>query len=168
MTVIWGTYLAHSMRAEHTAALGVARQGLALAAQNDHPGVSALANRFMGQTLNFMGAFVDARFHLERANAICAANQEAIAAYRRFGTDDQVMASSFLASTLLPLGYPERSAAAAERSVARARALGHAFTTTLAVSHVAFIGTLGYDPQRALAHADEAIALSVEHGTRRG
>jgi len=164
MTVIWGTYLAHSMRAEHAAALAVARQCLALAAQYDHPGVSALANRFMGQTLNFMGAFVDARYHLERALAICAANQEAIAAYRKFGTDDQVMALSFLASTLLPLGYPEQSAAAAERAVARARALGHAFTITLAVSHVAFIGTLGCDPQGALARADEAIAHSVEHG----
>ena len=74
--------------------------------------MSALANRFMGQTLNFMGAFVDARLHLERTLALCAANQETIAAYRRFGTDDQVMALSFLASTLLLLGYPEQSAAA--------------------------------------------------------
>src|SRR5262249_19264585 len=138
-------------------------QSLALAGQHDHPGVSALANRFMGQTLNFMGAFVDARFHLERALAICADNQDAIAVYRRFGTDDQVMALSFLASTLLPLGYPEQSAAVAERAVARARSLEHAFTITLAVSHVAFIGTLGCDPQRALVHAEEAIAHSVEH-----
>jgi hypothetical protein len=32
-----------------------------------------------------MGAFVDARLHLERTLALCAANQETIAAYRRFG-----------------------------------------------------------------------------------
>jgi predicted ATPase len=29
---------------------------------------------------------------------------------------------------------------------------------------VAFLGTVGCDPQRAAVHADEAIALSVEHG----
>src|SRR6476469_5892352 len=58
MTVLWGNYLARSMRAEHLAARDVARQCLVLAAQNNHPGMSALANRFMGQTLSFMGAFV--------------------------------------------------------------------------------------------------------------
>src|SRR5262249_9435280 len=66
MTVLWGTYLAHSMRAEHTAALEVARQCLALAADHEHPGMSALGNRFTCQTLYFMGAFEDARVHLER------------------------------------------------------------------------------------------------------
>ena len=64
MTVLWGTYLAHSMRAEHFAAFDVAQQGLVLAAHFDHPGMASLANRFMGQTLFFRGAFSDARLHL--------------------------------------------------------------------------------------------------------
>jgi predicted ATPase len=42
--------------------------------------------------------------------------------------------------------------------------MGLAYSTALALSHVAFLGTIGCDPQRAAAHADEAIALSVEHG----
>src|SRR5262245_3082388 len=164
MTVLWGAYLAHSMRAEHTAARDVAHQCLALAAHHEHPGMSALANRFMGQTLHFMGAFVEARVHLERTLDLCAANQETIAAYRRFGTDDQVNALSFLAPTLLLLGYPEQSATAVGQAVSRAQAMGLAYSTALALSHVAFLGTIGCDPQRAAAHADEAIALSVEHG----
>src|SRR5262244_1866895 len=164
MTVLWGAYLAHSMRAEHTAAREVAHRCLALAAHHEHPGMSALANRFMGQTLHFMGAFVDAHVHLERTLDLCAANQEAIAAYRRFGTDDRVNALSFLAVTLLLLGYPEQSATAVGQAVSRAQAMGLAYSTALALSHVAFLGTIGCDPQRAAAHADEAIALSVEHG----
>jgi class 3 adenylate cyclase/tetratricopeptide (TPR) repeat protein len=163
MTILWGTCLAHSMRAEHTAALEVARQCLTLAADHEHPGVSALANRFMGQTLYFMGALVDARAHLERTLALCATNPETIATYRRFGVDDQVNSLSFLASTLLLLGYPEQSAAAAEKAETRARAIGLAFTTALALSHIAFLGTIGGDPRRALANADEAIAISVEN-----
>ena len=51
MTVLWGAYLAHCMRAEHIAAREVAHRCLALAAEHEHPGMSALANRFMGQTL---------------------------------------------------------------------------------------------------------------------
>jgi class 3 adenylate cyclase/tetratricopeptide (TPR) repeat protein len=164
MTVLWGAYLAHSMRAEHTAARDVAHQCLALAAHHEHPGVSALANRFMGQTLHFMGAFVEARVHLERTLDLCAANPETIAAYRRFGTDDRVNALSFLAVTLLLLGYPEQSATAVGQAVSRAQAMGFAYSTALALSHVAFLGTIGCDPQRAATHADEAIALSVEHG----
>jgi predicted ATPase/ABC-type transport system involved in cytochrome c biogenesis ATPase subunit len=164
MTVLWGAYLAHSMRAEHTAARDVAHQCLALAAHHEHPGMSALANRFMGQTLHFMGAFVEARIHLERTLDLCAADQETIAAYRRFGTDDRVNALSFLASTLLLLGYPEQSATAVGQAVSRAQAMGLAYSTALALSHVAILGTIGCDPQRAAAYADEAIALSVEHG----
>src|SRR5262249_35310903 len=89
MTVLWGAYLAHSMRAEYTAALELAQQCLALGARHEHPGISALAHRFMGQTSHFMGAFVEARGHLERALDLCAANPETITSYRRFGTDDR-------------------------------------------------------------------------------
>jgi predicted ATPase/class 3 adenylate cyclase len=163
MTVFWGAYLAHSERAEHGSALEVAQQFLALADHHEHSGMSALANRFMGQTLNYMGAFVDARHQLERTLALCAAHQGTIATYRRFGTDDEVMALSFLASTLLLLGYPEQSAAAMQQAVSRARAMGRAFTTALALGHVAFLGVMGWDPQSAAAYAEEAIAHSVEH-----
>jgi class 3 adenylate cyclase/tetratricopeptide (TPR) repeat protein len=163
MTVLWGTYLAHSARAEHAAALSMARQCLALAAQHEHPGMSALANRFMGQTLYYMGAFAQARDHLERTLTICGADQEMIAAYRRFGTDDQVRASSFLASTLLLLGYPEQSTAMAMQAVARARTMGLPFTTVLALSHVAFLGLPGGDPGTAASYADETLACSMEH-----
>jgi class 3 adenylate cyclase/predicted ATPase len=164
MTVLWGTYLAHNIRAEHVAAGEIARQCLALATRHDHPGALALGNRFMGQTLSFMGAFVDARRHLERTIALCAANPQTITDYRRFGTDDQVMALVFLASALLLLGYPEQSAAATGQALSRARAMGLPYTTANALSHVALLGTIGCDRDVAAAHADELLALSVEHG----
>jgi predicted ATPase len=126
--------------------------------------MAALGNRFMGQALNFMGAFVDSRLHLERTLALCAANQETIAAYRRFGVDDQVSALSFLASTLLFLGYPAQASAAGEQAVSRARAMGLAFTTAMTLSQVAFLGTFGTDPRRAAAQADEAVTHSIKHG----
>jgi predicted ATPase len=125
--------------------------------------MSALASRFMGQTLHFMGAFVDARVQLERTLAICEANQETIATYRRFGTDDQVTTLAFLAVTLFLLGYPDQSAAVADQAISRARAIGLAFTTAVALSNMAVMGTIGGDPRRALADADEAIAISADN-----
>jgi tetratricopeptide (TPR) repeat protein len=163
MTVLWGTYLAHAMRAEHIAARDVARQCLALAADHEHPGMSALGNRFMGQTLWLMGAFVDARFHLQRTLDLCSAHQETITSYRRFGADDQVTAWSSLSRTLLVLGYPEQAAAGAGQALARARAMGLAFTTAFALDGEALLGALGGDLQRATAHAEEAMAHSIEH-----
>jgi predicted ATPase len=42
--------------------------------------------------------------------------------------------------------------------------MGLPFTTALALSHVALLGNLGGDANVAAAHADEAIAYSIEHG----
>jgi class 3 adenylate cyclase/tetratricopeptide (TPR) repeat protein len=164
MTVLWSTYLAHSIRAEHTAALEVARQCLALAAEHEHPGMAALANRFIGQTLWMMGGFLDARFHLERTLDLCAAHQETITSYRKFGVDDEVSALSALSRTLWILGYLEQATAAAGQALARARTMGLAFTTALALDGEALLGALGADLKRAAVHADEAIAHTIEHG----
>jgi len=163
MTVLWGVYLAHSMRGENIAARDVAHRCLALAAGHEHPGMLALANRFMGQTLWMMGAFVDARFHLDRTLDLCAANQETITSYRRFGADDEVSALSALSRTLLILGYPEQAAAVAGQALARARSMGLPFTTALALDGEALLGALGADLKRAAVHADEAMAHSIEH-----
>jgi predicted ATPase len=163
MTVLWGVYLAHAMRAEHIAARDVARQCLTLGAEHKHPGMLALANRFMGQTLWMMGAFVDARLHLERTLTLCAANRETVTSYRRFGADDRVTSLSALSRAFWTLGYPEQAATAARQALAHARTLGLAFTTAFALDSEALLGALGADLQRAAAHADEAMAHSVEH-----
>jgi class 3 adenylate cyclase/tetratricopeptide (TPR) repeat protein len=162
MTVLWGAYLAHNNHAEYDAARGVARQFLALADHHQHPAVSALANRFMGQTLFMVGEFADARLYLERTLALCAANEETIVAYRRFGIDDQSGALSHLARTLGVLGYPEQSTAAAGQAVSRARALGLVFSIALALGHAAMLGILCGNDELA-AYADEAAAYSAEH-----
>jgi tetratricopeptide (TPR) repeat protein len=163
MTVLWGTYLARGMQAEHDAAREVARQFLALAEHDQHPAVSALANRFMGQTLLMLGQFADARLHFERTVALCTANQDTIVAYRRFGVDDHSGALSHYATTLVMLGYPEQSAAAAGQAVARARGLGLVFTIALSLSHAALLGILCGNDELA-AYAEEAAAHSAEHG----
>jgi predicted ATPase len=163
MTVFWGAHLAHTIRAEHIAARNVANQLLALGVEQRQPGLLALGNRFLGQTLWMMGAFVDARSHLERTIEICAANEETIASYRKFGVDDQVNASSALSRTLWILGYPEKATALGEKAVARARSLELPFTTGHALDGEALLGILGGDLQRAEVHANEALNHSIEH-----
>src|SRR5262249_18590921 len=163
MTVLWGAYLAHRTRAENIAAREVAHQILALASQDEHPGISALGHRFMGQALLMMGAFVEARFHLQQVVDLCAAQPETITAYRRFGVDDQAIALSMLSGTLWALGYPERAAATARQALARARTLGLTFTTAQVLETHAFFGALGADPEGAADYVTELIAHSIKH-----
>jgi predicted ATPase len=125
--------------------------------------MSALAHRFMGQTLNLMGSLVEARMHLEQTIALCSANESSVATYRRFGIDDQVGAMFNLARTLLLLGYPDQSAGEAERAVARARSLALPFTTALALGHAALVGILTCDQRRVEVHTDAAISYSAHH-----
>jgi predicted ATPase/class 3 adenylate cyclase len=164
MTVLWGTLLAHNEQAEHTSSLVAARECLALAEEQRHPGILAMAHRLMGQTLNHMGALAEARVHLERTISLCAANETAVVAYRRFGLDDQVGAMLNLARTLLLLGYPDQSAAEAERAVARARSLELPYTAAQAMGHAALAGLLMCNTDRVAAHVDSAISHSERHG----
>jgi class 3 adenylate cyclase/tetratricopeptide (TPR) repeat protein len=164
MTVLWGTLLAHNEQAEHTASLRAARECLALAEEHRHPGILAMTHRLMGQTLNHMGALAEARAHLERTISLCAANDTAVVAYRKFGLDDQVGAMFNLARNLLLLGYPDQSAAEAERAVARARSLELPYTTAQAMGHAALVGLLMCDTDRVAAHVDGAISHSARHG----
>jgi class 3 adenylate cyclase/tetratricopeptide (TPR) repeat protein len=163
MTVFWGVYLAHAMRAEHTAAREVAERFLDLTESGEHPGMAALANRFLGQTLWIMGDFVAARSYLERALEIYAANKEKVTSFRRYGADDQVAASVALSRTLWMLGYPEQASAAAGLAVADARGMDHAFTLALALDGVAFLTLLGADLPSISAHIKEALDHSIEH-----
>ena len=151
------------MRAEFVAARDVAHQCLALATEHKHPGMLALANRFMGQTLWSVGAFVDARAHLERTLELCAANQETIRSYRQFGANDQVTALSSLSRALWILGYPEQATATAGQALAHARSMRLAFTTAFALDGAALLGAFGADSERAAAHANELVSHSTEH-----
>ena len=57
MTVLWGTYLAHSMRAEHLSAAEVAQQCLSLAAHHEHPGIVRAGQPLYGPDLKLYWRF---------------------------------------------------------------------------------------------------------------
>jgi predicted ATPase len=68
-----------------------------------------------------------------------------------------------LSRTLWILGYPDQAVAAATQALDRARSLGFAFTTSLALDGGALLGALGGDLKQAAAYAEEARAHSIEH-----
>src|SRR5262249_7777140 len=64
---------------------------------------------------------------------------------------------------LWPLGYPEQAATSAMEAVARARVIGHAITSAVALHSEVVLGAFGGDLQRAATQTDELVAHCIEH-----
>jgi class 3 adenylate cyclase/predicted ATPase len=164
MIALWGLWNVHWGRAEHFAGLEVAKQSLALALRHEDAEASALANRMMGITLCLMGAFADARRHLEEIVVFSTGSKEVSTYFDlAYGHDNRVVAQSYLARVLWPLGYPEQAATAAMEAVARAKVIGHAVTSAVALHAEAVLGAFGGDLQRAATQTDEMVVHCIQH-----
>jgi class 3 adenylate cyclase/DNA-binding SARP family transcriptional activator/predicted ATPase len=164
MIALWGLWNVHWGRAEHIAGLDVAKQCRALALRHEDAEALALANRMMGITLCLMGAFAEARRHLEGILGLSTTSQEVSNYFDlAYGHDNRVVALSYLARVLWPLGYPEQAATAAMEAVARARAIGHAITSAVALHAEVVLGAFGGDLQRAATQTDEMVVHCIEH-----
>jgi class 3 adenylate cyclase/predicted ATPase len=164
MIALWGLWNVHWGRAEHIAGLDVAKQCLALALRHEDTEASALANRMMGITLCLMGAFAEARRHLEGILGFSTASQEVSTYFDlAYGHDNRVVAKSYLARVLWPLGYPEQAATAAMEAVARARVIGHAVTSAVALHAEVVLGAFGGNLQRAATQTDEMVVHCIQH-----
>src|SRR6476619_6797170 len=67
LPAVFGLWTWNFLRASLGEAQGLAEHVLHIAENTDDSAYKVLARQFMGQTLWMMGAFVDARFHLERS-----------------------------------------------------------------------------------------------------
>jgi class 3 adenylate cyclase/tetratricopeptide (TPR) repeat protein len=148
----------------HRARLGPTRElageALKLAARHQDLQIGGSANSRMGITLCLMGAFGEARSHLQRALDCYAASQEnlALTAASRSGN-----ALLLLGLTLWALGYPEQAVAAPAKALTDARDSGHAVAIGIALFWNAFLeAAFGASPPFGLSHADEAAAHCSE------
>ncbi len=163
MTVLYGLWSVHYVRAEHGAAREVARQCLALAERHPRSEAPAFAHMLMGHALWAIGEFVSGRAHLQRTVDLGAAG---IAAGGDPGPprNNVIAALSYLGCALWPLGYPEQAVAAARRAVALARDSGHVPLTAYVMYIEAFLAAAFGADDGAAADAEEAVAYCVEHG----
>jgi adenylate cyclase len=99
--------------------------------------------------------------------------REAVAAYDRdehrfleqgFATDSGISAHCWLIWAEWLAGRPVAAAAAAQRANDLAEQLGNPYTRTFARAWMAVGGVLARDPDRALRHGEETIAMASESG----
>jgi predicted ATPase len=115
----------------------------------------------MGFTLSLLGDLRAAQTHLEHALVLSQAQ-----APRAGGAtqDPGVACLSFLAWTLVPLGYQDHAMACIRQAVARAHALAHPFSLVFATHHAGIIHHLRREPQAAYAAAETSLHLARTHG----
>src|SRR5262249_50687324 len=122
IAVLHGLWRVELHRGQLVAARELAQQCLALAEPHGNAEASGQANRQLGTTLSWMGRFVEARKHLNRAlqlHSLGQDNNSTDALFRAGNT------RSTLGVALWPLGYPEQAIAAASEALAEARGSGH-------------------------------------------
>ena len=162
-TILYGLWSVHYVRAEHIAARDVARQCLQLAEHDRNTDTPALAHMLMGCSLWAMGAFVDSRDHLERAQEISGTNK-GDALVSRFSHNNGIAALAYLSWTLWPLGYLEQAVASAREAARRPHRTGHVPLTAYVLFIEAFLGTaFGAEGETLGSRADDAFAYCVEH-----
>ena len=167
MTVLYGLWGVHHVRAEHTEACEVAQQCLNLAARhNDNKEAEVLAHYIMGDTLWATGTFIEARYHLERTSQLSAAATASSAVARALQNHD-ISALSYLAWVLWPLGYPAQATAAAKQAIQRARDTGHVPLIAFVSFVDAFLAAaFSADRDRCEARFDEVVTYCTKHGVK--
>jgi tetratricopeptide (TPR) repeat protein len=162
MEVLLGLYNVHYGRAELDDALTIAQRNMTLA--RTHGRMLGRAHTILGQTLASMGAFAEARHHLEQSVDMFDREPEVTAELGIF-SGQQVVALSFLAGIYFALGEPELARHAAARSIEQANAMEHPMSIALALVTdrlTPIPGGLDPDPDRAAA----AVRFCERHGLR--
>jgi class 3 adenylate cyclase/predicted ATPase/energy-coupling factor transporter ATP-binding protein EcfA2 len=114
-----------------------------------------------GVTCWFEGDYAGARTHLEQA--LTAYEQERQLA-PRFGFEDRVVSTGWLAMVLWPLGEVEQAVRLLESALNIARQTRHFPTIAWAHAYACRFAGICRKPGRVRAHAEELVGLAREHG----
>jgi predicted ATPase len=161
--VLWGLWTFHALRAELSTALGVAHEFLQLAERGTHRGVALRGHWTMEITCTHQGHFRLALEHFERALPLLGADQERGDAMGD-ALDAGIAVRGFAGWARWFIGQPDRGLVPIQEAVALARRRSEPHGLAHALAFAAIFHQLRRERSTAQQYADEAIALSAEHG----
>jgi predicted ATPase len=161
--VLFGLWAFHLVRGDLRPARELGAQLLDLAQSGDDPGLLLEAHRALGATMYFHGDLTQAREHLEAGLRLYDPETHAGHAFV-FGQDPGVSCLAYLAQVQWQLGYPDAAERIAGEAVGLARRIAHPFSLAFALDMGAAVHHFRRRPDRALELAEDAIAVSAEHG----
>jgi len=117
----------------------------------------------LGNTAFWMGDFVLAKDHFERAIALYDPERHPPLTFRYFPVDARVMCLSYAAWTLWYLGYPDQALNRVSEALALARKLSHGFSLGLAEMGAGMLHLLRREASKARESTESGIAVSAEY-----
>jgi serine/threonine protein kinase/predicted ATPase len=162
--ILLGRWEWHIVRGDLRECVGLAADGMALAARLGDPGMLMEALFMPGVTCFYRGRFAEARDSFEQALAAYDDREQTRFWSAYTGHNAGVTHRCYLALALWHLGYPDRGLALIREAQGMARTIAHAFSLGHAVDFAAFLGhycRLGAEVDAAGA---EELALATEHG----
>lgn len=158
-----GLQYAEIVRGHMHKARALAEEYLGLAEPKQDPLILAVGHRMLAYTAWWQGDFTDARDHSAQGLAFYSRDQhrECVMSY----TQDSGVLCGYLSGLAdWVLGYPTRAMQAMDRTVTHARELAHPYSIAITLLFAAQLAQLHRDPESARKQAEEAIAISREHG----
>jgi predicted ATPase len=154
----------HLTRSEHEQALQYAKQMEELAEGHNETALSLLAYSQHGLSRFFLGEFDAARNFYEKCYGLGSPTHRAVYATLPLAQDPHVVTLTWLALTLAYLGYVDQARSCLNVALPEARRLEHDHTLAQVLSNACWVEWITSSLDQAQCYADEAIALSDEHG----
>ena len=159
VTVLHGQWVRVLLAGDLALARSRAEELLRLGMERNDPAWTVMGCRISGVTCCWLGELIAARDYLERGLSVYDFTDRS--SYAELTVDDtHVMLLSYLAWTLLCLGYLDQARAKREAALAEARFLSRAFTLAHTLSRATHAEAIVVGPSGALLHADEWVSLT--------
>jgi predicted ATPase/DNA-binding winged helix-turn-helix (wHTH) protein len=161
LSILWGQWLYRVVRGDHAMALdiGTELQGLESAQGINLP----WAHYAAGCSLFWLGRARESLATLEHglARYEVGAHSALVPVYSQ---DPKAVSLLYRGWNLWVTGSPDQALESCAAAVAWADALAHPFSLAFALDYCAVVMYLRREPAYALAHAEQAIELSAQHG----
>jgi class 3 adenylate cyclase/predicted ATPase len=162
VSVLWGLWANAAIAGDHARALRVAGEMTAGEATG-HSRLGIVGRCAAALSREWTGRFLEARALTgEVLELYDPARHEALV--RLTNHDPRCVTLQSAARTLWMLGYPDQAVSAFEEQLAHARRLGHVFNLCFGLVYGASVFAFRREPERQLAHLEEAMALATEQG----
>jgi predicted ATPase len=160
---LWGLWTFYTLRAELGTAREIAEELLRLAERLPYPGMTLRGHWAIEITLTHLGEFAPAIEHYEKALRLYDPERHLDDGFF-YALNPGVPMPCFAAWSLWCLGQPEQALDRIQEALRLARHLSEPLSLAHALLFAAILYQLRREDELAQEHADEAFAVSSEHG----
>ncbi len=161
---LFGLWVVYLSRGELRTAYELAEQRLRRAQSAHDPALLMYAQSALGATSYWMGKFLPAREHFEKASSLYDSERHRLVTFRYGGRDAGVRCLSYAAWILWHLGYPDQALKRGKEALALAQGLSLPLSLAGAELWVCVVYHLRREARAAQETAEGLIALSAERG----